>query len=95
MYVPLCCIGVQAQGVRGPDKPDDKQCFLCHLCCAQPRCALCLFVAQVCKPKEFAAQINLSMEHCWGIVRALVDMLLKLDDGKFLLIKDPNKDLLR
>ena len=56
---------------------------------------MCLLVAQVCKPKEFAAQINLSMEHCWGIVRALVDMLLKLDDGKFLLIKDPNKDLLR
>lgn len=50
---------------------------------------------QVCKPKEFAAQINLSMDHCWGIVRALVDMLLKLDDGKYLLIKDPNKDLLR
>lgn len=56
---------------------------------------MCLLVEQVCKPKEFAAQINLSMEHCWGIVRALVDMLLKLDDGKFLLIKDPNKDLLR
>ena len=48
----------------------------------------------MCKPKEFAAQITLSMDHCWGIVRALVDMLLKLEDGKFLLIKDPNKDLL-
>ena len=36
------------------------------------------------------------MDHCWGIVRALVaDMLLKLEDGKFLLVKDPNKDLLR
>ncbi|GAX73308.1 hypothetical protein CEUSTIGMA_g762.t1 [Chlamydomonas eustigma] len=50
---------------------------------------------QVCKPKEFASQITLNMDHCWGIVRALVDMLLKLEDGKFLLIKDPNKDLLR
>eukprot|EP00798_Chlamydomonas_sp_ICE-L_P031221 gene31221-6371_t len=50
---------------------------------------------QVCKPKDFAAQINLSMEHCWGIVRALVDMLLKLDDGKYLFMKDPNKELLR
>eukprot|EP00798_Chlamydomonas_sp_ICE-L_P017542 gene17542-23863_t len=50
---------------------------------------------QVCKPKDFAGQINLSMEHCWGIVRALVDMILRLDDGKFLLMKDPNKELLR
>ena len=51
--------------------------------------------AQVCKPKEFASQITLNMDHCWGIVRALVDMMLKFEDGKFLLIKDPNKDLLR
>ena len=35
------------------------------------------------------------MDHCWGIVRALVDMLLKLEDGKYLLVKDPNKELLR
>lgn len=50
---------------------------------------------QVCKPKDFAAQITLSMDHCWGIVRALVDMLMKFDDGKYLLVKDPNKELLR
>lgn len=50
---------------------------------------------QVCKPKDFAGQINLSMDHCWGIVRALVDMLLKMEDGKYLLVKDPNKELLR
>lgn len=51
--------------------------------------------AQVCKPKEFAGQINLNMDHCWGIVRALVDMLLKLEDGKYLAVKDPMKELLR
>jgi translation initiation factor 3 subunit D len=50
---------------------------------------------QMCKPKEFAAQINLGMEHCWGVVRALVDMLMKLEEGKYLLVKDPNKELLR
>lgn len=75
-----------------------------HICCAagcvsrtsgtgtQLECAWC---SQVCKPKDFAAQINLTMDHCWGIFRALVDMLLKLDDGKYLLVKDPNKELLR
>jgi len=50
---------------------------------------------QACKPKEFASQIFLSMDHCWGIVRALIDLLLKLDEGKYLLVKDPNKELLR
>eukprot|EP00983_Pelagomonas_calceolata_P047918 1140848-Pelagomonas_calceolata.AAC.1 len=50
---------------------------------------------QVCKPKEFAGQINLNMDHCWGIIRALVDMLLKLDDGKYLCVKDPMKELMR
>jgi len=50
---------------------------------------------QVTKPKEFAAQINLSMDHCWGVVRAIVDMLLAQPEGRYLLVKDPNKDLLR
>ncbi|KAF5837661.1 hypothetical protein DUNSADRAFT_4094 [Dunaliella salina] len=35
------------------------------------------------------------MDHCWGIIRALVDMLLKLDDGKYLCVKDPMKELMR
>ena len=60
-----------------------------------PSCQHCCCCLQVCKPKDFAAQINLSMEHCWGIVRALVDMIMKLDDGKYLLLKDPMKELLR
>ncbi|KAK9817128.1 hypothetical protein WJX72_009970 [[Myrmecia] bisecta] len=50
---------------------------------------------QVCKPKDFASQINLNMDNCWGIVRALVDVCLKLDEGKYLLVKDPNKQLMR
>lgn len=50
---------------------------------------------QTSKPKDFAGQIQLNMDHCWGTVRALVDMVLAMDDGKYLLLKDPNKDLLR
>jgi translation initiation factor 3 subunit D len=41
------------------------------------------------------AQIMLNMDNCWGIVRALVDLLLSRDDGKFLLVKDPAKEILR
>ncbi len=62
--------------------------------CCCPHQRACLYT-QVCKPKDFAGQINLSMDHCWGIVRALVDMVMRLDDGKYLLVKDPMKELLR
>ncbi|XP_004071595.1 eukaryotic translation initiation factor 3 subunit D-like [Oryzias latipes] len=37
------------------------------------------------KPNEFASQINLSMENTWGILRR------NLDEGKYLILKDPNK----
>lgn len=50
---------------------------------------------QTSKPRDFAGQIQLNMDQCWGIVRALVDMIMGFDEGKYLLIKDPNKELLR
>jgi translation initiation factor 3 subunit D len=50
---------------------------------------------QTSKPRDFAGQIQLSIDHCWGTVRALVDLVLALDEGKYLLLKDPNKELLR
>ena len=37
---------------------------------------------QICKPKDFAMQINLNMDNCWGIIRALADLTLKLDEGE-------------
>ena len=55
----------------------------------------CATHLQAVKPRDFAMQINLSMENCWGIVRALVDVCSGLEDGKWLLVKDPNKPLLR
>ncbi|GAB4820222.1 hypothetical protein N2152v2_007268 [Parachlorella kessleri] len=52
---------------------------------------------QAVKPRDFAMQMNLNMDNCWGIVRALVDLCKeKLEaDGKYLLVKDPNKPQLR
>eukprot|EP00958_Prasinococcus_capsulatus_P004332 scaffold401_cov399-Prasinococcus_capsulatus_cf.AAC.16 len=54
-----------------------------------------ILATQGYKPKDFAAQINLAMNNSWGIVKALVDMCMKLDEGKYLLVKDPNKPLMR
>ena len=47
------------------------------------------------KPSEFAAQINLSMDNCWGIVRCIIDQVMAQKDGKYLIVKDPNKSVLR
>ncbi|XXG93985.1 hypothetical protein Hte_000236 [Hypoxylon texense] len=47
------------------------------------------------KPKDFANQMNLSLSNGWGIVRTIADMCLKREDGKFVLVKDPNKSILR
>lgn len=47
------------------------------------------------KPPEFANQINLSMDNAWGILRYIIEIIKKQKDGKFLIMKDPNKPLIR
>jgi len=43
------------------------------------------------KPSEFASQIALNMDNAWGILRCLIDICMKLKDGKYLIFKDPSK----
>lgn len=54
------------------------------------------------KPREFAAQMNLNLSNGWGIVRTVVDRIRGLDADepvdavkKYVLIKDPNRNVLR
>ncbi|KAJ3304976.1 hypothetical protein HDU93_006338, partial [Gonapodya sp. JEL0774] len=47
------------------------------------------------KPKEFAGQMNLNLNNGWGIVRTLIDRLWGYDDGKYVLVRDPNKNMIR
>eukprot|EP00897_Mesotaenium_endlicherianum_P004132 jgi/Mesen1/3747/ME000204S03007 len=54
-----------------------------------------VLAVQAYKPKEFASQITLSMNNMWGIFKSLVDICMNLEEGKYLLIKDPNKPTLR
>ena len=46
-------------------------------------------------PRKFAEQMNLNLANGWGIVRTIVDMCRSMKDGKYVLVKDPNKPLLR
>ncbi|KAJ7946991.1 Eukaryotic translation initiation factor 3 subunit D [Quillaja saponaria] len=47
------------------------------------------------KPREFAAQINLNTSNMWGIVKSIVDLCMKLKEGKYVLVKDPSKPQVR
>ena len=39
--------------------------------------------------------MNLNLANGWGIVRTICDMCLKKEEGKYVLVKDPNKPVLR
>lgn len=43
------------------------------------------------KPTEFATQISLNMDNAWGILRCVIDLCMKQEDGKYLILRDPNK----
>ncbi|KAK4506389.1 hypothetical protein PRZ48_000119 [Zasmidium cellare] len=48
------------------------------------------------KPREFATQMNLNLNNGWAIVRTFIDMVMREEgDGKFVLVKDPNKPTIR
>lgn len=46
------------------------------------------------KPREFADQTNLNVDNAWGVLRCIIDTCLKLEPGKYLILKDPNKPVL-
>mmetsp|Transcript_12129 Transcript_12129/g.12200 ORF Transcript_12129/g.12200 Transcript_12129/m.12200 type:complete len:585 (+) Transcript_12129:62-1816(+) len=51
--------------------------------------------AQFLKPTELATQIALSVTNMWGIIKMLADLLMNQEDGKYVLLKDPNKGTVR
>lgn len=47
------------------------------------------------KPRDLALQINLNEKNMWGIVKKIVDLLMNKEPGKYLLVRDPNKPVVR
>ena len=47
------------------------------------------------KPKDFAAQIALSADNCWGVLFAIADLGLRCGDGTYLLVRDAAKPVAR
>ncbi|CAB3402872.1 unnamed protein product [Caenorhabditis bovis] len=50
---------------------------------------------QYVKPGEFASNIALNMDNCWGILRCVIDSCMKQKPGKYLLMKDPQSPTIR
>uniref|UniRef100_A0A914VR58 Eukaryotic translation initiation factor 3 subunit D n=1 Tax=Plectus sambesii TaxID=2011161 RepID=A0A914VR58_9BILA len=47
------------------------------------------------KPTEFATNITLNLDNAWGILRCVIDACMKQPPGKYLIMKDPNKAVMR
>jgi len=47
------------------------------------------------RPLDFAGQLNVSLANGWGIVRNIIDLCMKQPEGKYVLVKDPNKPVIR
>lgn len=43
------------------------------------------------RPADFAGQLNVSLANGWGIVRTVTDLCMKMPEGKYVLVKDPNR----
>eukprot|EP00919_Chromeraceae_sp_WS-2016_P046979 GHVR01111386.1.p1 GENE.GHVR01111386.1~~GHVR01111386.1.p1 ORF type:complete len:583 (-),score=126.83 GHVR01111386.1:295-2016(-) len=54
-----------------------------------------LLAVQNLRTDNFAAEIGLTVENMWGVVRFLMDILIPLPEGKYVLVKDPSKHSLR
>lgn len=47
------------------------------------------------KPEDLARTANIKMRHMWGVLETVLSACLELDDGKYLLVKDPNEPTMR
>jgi translation initiation factor 3 subunit D len=54
-----------------------------------------ILATQFFKPKDLALQINLSITNVWGIIKMICELLLNKPDGKYVILKDPNKAIIR
>ena len=47
------------------------------------------------KPSELASQMSLNVKSMWAILKYFIDLCLKLPEGKYILLKDPNLSVVR
>lgn len=53
-----------------------------------------ILATQFYRPKDFAAQITLNEGQMWAMMRMFVQLFNKQEDGKYVLMREPNKAIL-
>jgi translation initiation factor 3 subunit D len=53
-----------------------------------------ILATQFYRPKDFASQITLNEGQMWGMIRMFIQLFNKHQDGKFVLMREPNKAIL-
>ena len=46
-------------------------------------------------PSFLASQVSLDLKNCWGVLYVLIQECLKLEDGKYFLVRDSSKHVLK
>ncbi|KAK0394643.1 hypothetical protein QR680_000853 [Steinernema hermaphroditum] len=46
------------------------------------------------RPAEFATNIALNIDNCWGILRCMIDVCMQKPPGKYLFLKDPTSQVI-
>ena len=47
------------------------------------------------RPRDLAMQITLNERNMWGIVKSIIDLVMSKEPGKYLLVRDPNKAVVK
>lgn len=50
-----------------------------------------ILATQFYRPKDFATQITLNIGNMWAIIKMLVELIRKLDEGKYVFMREPNR----
>ncbi|ETW01026.1 hypothetical protein H310_06660 [Aphanomyces invadans] len=54
-----------------------------------------ILATQSYNPVDFAQQTSLSLTNAWGIIKMLVELFMEQPEGKYVMMKDPNKPVVR
>ena len=54
-----------------------------------------LLAVQPFNAHNLAQQMNITRKNMWGVFKTILDVVLKSGSGKYVLLKDPNRQMLR
>jgi len=54
-----------------------------------------ILATQFYRPKDFAAQMMLNVSNMWGIIKMWVELLRGMEEGKYVIMRDPNRGIVK